>query len=328
MKEKYEERREYATVQFLSTTYWGSIANLFAICIGRKMKSKKIHISDIIIYFITLLLTLLCLLPLMNVVATSFSSSAAATAGKVGVIPVNFTLNAYHKILNDHQFWRSFMISVVRVVLGTFLNIALVITMAYPLSKNKREFHAQGIYMKFVLFAMLFSGGMVPLFMVVNKLGLLNTIWSLVLPGAVGVGNVILLMNFFRSVPKSLEEAAEIDGANPIQVLIHIFLPASKPCLATICLFCIVGHWNDYFSGILYISKTSNYPLQTYIQLISATFDMSKVTDIEKLKQYLLISTRTLNSAKIVVSVIPLLVIYPVLQKYFTTGLVVGAVKE
>ncbi|BCN31489.1 carbohydrate ABC transporter permease [Anaeromicropila herbilytica] len=291
-------------------------------------KRKRIHIADVIIYFIILVLTLLCLLPLLNVVATSFSSSAAATAGKVGIFPVDFTLNAYHKILEDHQLWRSFMISIIRVILGTSLNLLFVITMAYPLSKNKREFHAQGIYMKFVLFAMLFSGGMVPLFMVVNKLGLLNTIWSLILPGAVGVGNVILLMNFFRSVPKSLEEAAEIDGANPIQVLNHVFLPASKPCLATICLFCIVGHWNDYFSGILYISKTTNYPLQTYIQLISAQFDLSKVTDIEKLKQYLLISTRTLNSAKIVISVVPLLIIYPVLQKYFTTGLVVGAVKE
>ncbi|PXV91214.1 putative aldouronate transport system permease protein [Lachnotalea glycerini] len=291
-------------------------------------KRKRLHTSDILIDIVTFILMLLCLLPLMNVVATSFSSSAAATAGKVGILPVDFTVNAYRKILDDHQFWRSFMISVVRVILGTALNIALVVTMAYPLSKNRREFYAQGIYIKFVLFAMLFNGGMVPLFMIVNKLGLLNSIWSLVLPQAVGVGNVILLMNFFRSVPKSLEEAAEIDGANPVQILTYIFLPASKPCIATICLFCIVGHWNDYFSGILYISKTSNYPLQTYIQLISATFDLSKVTDIEKLKQYLMVSTRTLNSAKIVISVIPLLIIYPLLQKYFTTGLVVGAVKE
>ncbi|MBB5195803.1 putative aldouronate transport system permease protein [Anaerocolumna cellulosilytica] len=291
-------------------------------------KRKKLYISDVMIYLTAVLLMLLCLLPLLNVVATSFSSSAAATAGKVGILPVGFTLNAYRKILDDQQFWRSFMISVIRVVLGTILNLVLVITMAYPLSKSRREFHSQGIYIKFVLFAMLFNGGMVPLFMVVNKLGLLNSIWALILPGAVGVGNVILLMNFFRSVPKSLEEAAEIDGANPLQILINIFLPASKPCLATICLFSIVGHWNDYFSGILYISKTSNYPLQTYIQLISAAFDLSKVTDIEKLKQYLSISTRTLNSAKIVISVIPLLIIYPALQKYFTTGLVVGAVKE
>lgn len=292
------------------------------------IKRKRVHIADIIIYAVTILLTLLCLLPLLNVVATSFSNSSAATAGKVGIIPVGFTLNAYKKILQDQQFWRSFMISVVRVVMGTTLNLALTITLAYPLSKSKREFRAQGVYMKLVLFAMLFSGGMIPTFMVVYRLNLLNTIWSLILPGAVGVGNVILLMNFFRGVPKSLEEAAEIDGANPVQILLNVFIPASKPCIATICLFCIVGHWNDYFSGILYISKTTNYPLQTYIQLISASFDMSQVTDIEKLKQYLSVSSRTLNAAKIVVSVVPLMVIYPALQKYFTTGIIVGAVKE
>ena len=288
---------------------------------------KRISIMDIILYGITLLLMLICLLPILNVAATSLSDSAAATAGQVGIFPVGVNLSAYNKILEDIQFWTSFKISVVRVVIGTALNIFLVFTLAYPLSKSKEEFKSQGIYMKLVLFAMLFSGGMIPTFMVVNKLKLLNTIWSLILPGAVNVGNVILLMNFFRGVPKALEEAAELDGATPFQIMWNIFLPASIPCIATITLFCIVGHWNDYFSGILYITKTSKYPLQTYIQLISAEFDMAKVTDIEKLKQYLAVSSRTLNSAKIVVSVIPLLIIYPLLQKYFKKGIVVGAVK-
>jgi putative aldouronate transport system permease protein len=269
-----------------------------------------------------------CLLPLINTLSTSFSNSAAATAGKVGILPVGFTLSAYKKIFGEEQLWRSFFISIVRVVLGTGLNIALVIAMAYPLSKSKREFHAQGIYMKIVIFAMLFNGGMVPTYMVVQKMNLINSIWALILPGAVGVGNIILMMNFFRSVPKSLEEAAEIDGANPLQVLRNVFIPASKPCIATIVLFCIVGHWNDYFSGILYITKVKNYPLQTYIQMIQTNFDISKVTDTKKLEEFLAVSARTLNSAKIVVSVIPLLIIYPFLQKYFTTGIVVGAVKE
>jgi putative aldouronate transport system permease protein len=291
-------------------------------------KKKKIKISTILIYLITLVLGLCCLLPLLNTVATSFSNSAAATAGKVGIVPVGFTFSAYKKIFGDDQLWRSFFISVVRVVMGTSLNVILVIMMAYPLSKSKREFRAQGIYIKLVIFAMLFNGGMVPTYMVVQKLNLINTIWSLILPGSVGVGNIILMMNFFRSVPKSLEEAAEIDGANPLQVLKNVFLPASKPCIATIMLFCIVGHWNDYFSGILYITKVRNYPLQTYIQMIATNFDISKVTDTKKLEEYLSVSARTLNSAKIVVSVIPLLLIYPFLQKYFTTGLVVGAVKE
>lgn len=288
---------------------------------------KKISVADIILYTITLILMLICLLPILNVAATSFSDSAAATAGKVGIVPVGFNLSAYLQILEDKQFWTSFRVSVIRVIFGTTLNVFLVFTLAYPLSKSKKEFKSQGIYMKLVLFAMLFNGGMIPTFMVVNKLKLLNTIWSLILPGAVNVGNVILLMNFFRGVPKALEEAAELDGATPFQIMWNIFLPASVPCVATITLFCIVGHWNDYFSGILYITKSSEYPLQTYIQMISAEFDMAKVTDIEKLKQYLAVSTRTLNSAKIVISVVPLLIIYPFLQKYFKKGIVVGAVK-
>lgn len=292
------------------------------------LKRKKLKVSTVIIYLVTIILGLSCLLPLINTVATSFSNSSVATAGRVGLIPVGFTLSSYKKILADHQLWRSYLISIIRVVLGTSINVILVIIMAYPLSKSKREFHSQGIYMKLVIFAMLFNGGMVPTYMVVQKLNLINTIWSLILPGAVGVGNIILMMNFFRGVPKSLEEAAEIDGANPLQILFNVFIPASKPCIATVTLFCMVGHWNDYFSGILYITKVKNYPLQTYIQSIQTTFDISKITDVKKLEEFLAVSSRTLNSAKIVVSVIPLLLIYPILQKYFITGIVVGAVKE
>ena len=157
-------------------------------------KMKKLKISTVIIYFIILMLGLCCLLPLLNTVATSFSNSAAATAGKVGIVPVGFTFSAYKKIVADAQLWRSFLISVIRVIIGTALNVFLVITMAYPLSKSKKEFHAQGIYIKLVIFAMLFNGGMVPTYMVVQKLNLINTIWSLILPGAVGVGNIILMM--------------------------------------------------------------------------------------------------------------------------------------
>lgn len=293
-----------------------------------KAAFKKITIADTVIFLIILLLALMCLLPLLNMVAISFSDSAAATGNLVGIVPVGFTLNAYSKIMEDMQFWRSFMISVARVVLGTGINMLFTILMAYPLSKSKKEFHAQAIYMNIVIFAMLFSGGMIPTYLVVNGLKLTNTIWSLILPGAVPIANIILLMNFFRAVPKALEEAAVIDGASPIKILTNVFLPASVPCLATIALFCIVGHWNDYFSAILYITKTSNYPLQTYIRQISAEFDVSKVNDIEKLKQYLSVSSKTLNAAKIVVSTIPLLMIYPFLQRYFVTGLVLGAVKE
>ncbi len=289
---------------------------------------RKIKISDIIIHIIVIALGLVCLLPLLNMVAISFSNSAAATAGRVGIIPVDFTLSSYEKLLKDAQYWRSLVVSFERTIIGTTINILLVITMAYPLSKSTREFHSQKKYMGVVLFAMLFNGGMIPTYLVVNNLGLCDSLWSLILPSAVGVGNVILLMNFFRSVPKELEEAAEIDGANPFQILKNVFIPISKPCIATIVLFCAVGHWNDYFSGILYISKMENYPLQSYIQSVSASLDISRVTDPKKIQEYLTISEKTLNAAKIVVSTLPLMIVYPFVTKYFKDGIVVGAVKE
>lgn len=295
---------------------------------GKRAMKKKIRFADIIIYMVTIGLALACLLPLLNMVAISFSNSAAATAGRVGILPVDFTVNSYTKLLKEAQYWRSLMISFARTVLGTIINIVLVILMAYPLSKSTREFYAQKVYMRVVLFAMLFNGGMIPTYLVVNKLGLCDTLWALILPSAVGVGNVILLMNFFRSVPKELEEATQIDGANPFQTLWNVFIPMSKPCIATIILFCAVGHWNDYFTGILYISKIRNYPLQTYIQSVTASFDISRVTDPKKIQEYLTISEKTLNAAKIVVSTLPLMIIYPFVTKYFKDGIVVGAVKE
>ena len=259
-------------------------------------------------------------------VAISFSGSNAVSANKVGLLPVDFNTSAYKKLLGDAQFWKSFLISVERVVLGTFINMVFTISMAYPLSKSRHRFRAREVYMKIVIFAMLFSGGIIPLFMVVSKLHLTNTIWSLVLPGAVPVFNVILLINFFKGVPDSLDEAARIDGAGPLTVLLKIYLPVSLPALATVALFAIVNHWNDYFSGLIYMSKAEMYPLQTYIQQL--TVDLTQITDANQLKQLASMNNRTFNAAKIVVSTIPLLVIYPFLQKYFVTGMVIGAVKE
>ena len=291
----------------------------------KKIKPGKL-ISRIIIWAVVILLTLSCLLPLINMVAISFSGSNAVSANKVGLLPVDFNTSAYKKLLGDAQFWKSFLISVERVVLGTFINMVFTISMAYPQSKSRNRFRAREIYMKIVIFAMLFSGGIIPLFMVVSKLHLTNTIWSLVLPGAVPVFNVILLINFFKGVPDSLDEAARIDGAGPLTVLLKIYLPVSLPALATVALFAIVNHWNDYFSGLIYMSKAEMYPLQTYIQQL--TVDLTQITDANQLKQLASMNNRTFNAAKIVVSTIPLLIIYLFLQKYFVTGMVIGAVKE
>ena len=292
------------------------------------IKSKTIggKTADILIYLTVIFMTMCCLFPLLNMVAISFSDKAAASANMVGLVPVDFTTSAYKTLLGESQFWVSFWISIKRVFLGTIINMILTILLAYPLSKSKREFKGHDVYMYIVIFAMLFSGGMIPIYLTIKSYGLLNSIWALILPGAVPVFNVILLMNFFKGVPKSLEEAAAIDGASKLTILLKIYLPISMPALATIILFGIVNHWNDFFSGLVYMNKTSMYPLQTYIQQLSV--DMSQITDPEQLKRFAQVSNKTLDAAKIVVSTIPLLIIYPFLQKYFVSGIVIGAVKE
>ena len=292
------------------------------------IKSKTIggKTADILIYLTVIFMTMCCLFPLLNMVAISFSDKAAASANMVGLVPVDFTTSAYKTLLGESQFWVSFWISIKRVFLGTIINMILTILLAYPLSKSKREFKGHDVYMYIVIFAMLFSGGMIPIYLTIKSYGLLNSIWALILPGAVPVFNVILLKNFFKGVPKSLEEAAAIDGASKLTILLKIYLPISMPALATIILFCIVNHWNDFFSGLVYMNKTSMYPLQTYIQQLSV--DMSQITDPEQLKRFAQVSNKTLDAAKIVVSTIPLLIIYPFLQKYFVSGIVIGAVKE
>lgn len=289
-------------------------------------KTMGSRIARFFVWLVVILLSLSCLLPLLNMVAISFSGSDAVAANRVGLVPIDFNTLAYKKLLEDAQFWRSFLISVVRVVLGTAINMFFTVTMAYPLSKSKRRFPARDRYMKMVIFAMLFSSGIIPMYMVVSKLHLTNTIWALVLPGAVPVFNVILLINFFKTVPEALDEAARIDGASPLMIMWRIYMPVSLPALATVALFAIVGHWNDYFSGLLYMNKAALYPLQTYIQQL--TVDITQVTDADQLRQLASMSNRTFNAAKIVVSTVPLLLIYPFLQKYFVSGIVLGAVKE
>lgn len=293
-------------------------------------KGVSSKIGTAVIYSIVVSLGLITLLPLLNIVAISLSSSGAVASNSVGIIPVNFTFEPYTMILDDPQFWRSFFISIQRVIYSLVLNLILIVLMAYPLSKNEKEFKGRSIYMNILIVAMLFNGGMIPTYLVVRNLNLINSIWSLVLPGAVPIFSVILIMNFFRGIPKSLEEAAIIDGATPLQVLIKIYLPVSLPALATVALFSIVGSWNDFFSGLIYMTRISNYPLMTYIQTL--TIDIQQIIqqgiNSSSLSSLMGVSNRNLNAAKIVVSSIPLIMIYPMLQKYFITGIVVGSVKE
>lgn len=294
------------------------------------MSKQKLKLSDIIISIILLLCGLVCLVPILNTLAISFSDKVSVARGLVGLWPVNFNLASYDAMLNDGQFWRSFLVSVTRVVLGTAINMLLSILMAYPLSKSPRVFKGKRIYLWTVIFTMMFSGGLIPIFLVVKQLHLIDSIWALVLPTAVPVFNVILLMNFFKAIPDSLEESAFMDGANPWTILWKIYVPLSKPSLATISLFAIVNHWNSFFDGKIYINTLSKLPLQTYIQSLAAEVSAASMAHMspDQLVEKLKMSSLTFNSAKVAVSMIPVLIIYPFLQRYFVTGIVVGAVKE
>lgn len=291
---------------------------------------KKIKLSDVAINLILGFCGLICLIPILNTVAISFSDRTSAALGLVRLWPVNFTLASYQNMLEETQFWTSFLVSVKRVVIGVSLNMFLSILMAYPLSKSESVFYKKKYYMWIVVFTMMFNGGLVPTFMVVSKLHMMDTFWALVLPGAVPVFNVIILMNFFKAIPQSLEESAYVDGAGAWTILFKIYLPLSKASLATIGLFAVVTHWNSYFDGKIYINSLTKLPLQTYIQSLATSIntDMMASMTPEEIQEMLEVSSLTFNSAKVVVSMIPILLIYPFLQKYFVTGMVVGAVKE
>lgn len=293
-------------------------------------RNKKRSISDYLISIILIGAMLTCFVPILNTFAISFSDKVSAGLGKVYIWPVNPTLAPYEEILKDTQFFSSFLISVYRVLLGGFINVLLCIIMAYPLSKDTKAFRAKNIYMWLVVFTMLFNGGLVPNYILVQKLGLVDTIWSLVLPGAVPVFNIIILMNYFKTIPASLEEAALMDGANPVYILWNIFVPLGKASIAVIALFSVVGHWNSFFDGLLYINTQERYPLQTYIQTLTVGIDYQNMNSLkpEEIMQQMEVSNLTFNSAKLVVSMIPVLLIYPFLQRYFVTGIVMGAVKE
>lgn len=292
--------------------------------------SKKISdiIINSIIIFVLTIITLMCIAPVINTLAVSFSGSAAAASGTVYFWPKKFTLYSYEMLLGDIRFFRAFGVSLERIFLGGGLNFILTLIMAYPLSKEKKAFKARNIYMWIIVATMLFSGGLIPWYMVIKKTGLIDSIWALVLPGAVPVFNVILLVNFFRGVPKELEEAGIIDGAGPWYLLFKIYLPISLPAIATVTLFSIVNNWNAFFDGMILINNPDKIPLQTYIQSLVVDIAKMNLMSIDEIKKYKAVSNQTLNAAKIFVSIIPILAIYPFLQRYFITGIVMGSVKE
>ncbi len=240
---------------------------------------------------------------------------------------MEFTTKPYEFVLQKAEFLVAFMVSVKRVILGAAVNMILTVLTAYPLSKEVTHFRARTVYAWLFAFTMFFGGGLIPTYMVVKQTGLIDSLWALILPGAVPVWNVILLLNFFRGVPKELEEAVSIDGASQWTILWKIYIPISMPALATVLLFTAVGHWNSWFDGLIYMNRTENYPMQSYLQTLLVKTDMTKfltTQDIERIKN---ISERTVKSAQIFLGALPILVVYPFLQRYFVKGIVIGSVK-
>lgn len=289
-------------------------------------KSWRGRVVDAAITVILLAVALSTLFPLINTLAISFSDKAAVSGGRVNLWPVGFSTSAYGFIMQDEKFWRAFGVSVQRLVLGGGLNFVLAVLTAFPLSRTVKAFPARNLFMWLFVFGMVLNVGLVPWYLTVSRYGLIDSIWALVLPTAVPIFNVIILMNFFRNVPKELDEAARIDGANPWQILWNVYLPTSLPALATITLFSLVTHWNSFFDGLILMNDPNKYPLQTYIQqLVIAERTALTGGQAQLLAE---LSNNTLNAAKLFIAMVPILIVYPLLQRFFVRGIMLGSVKE
>lgn len=296
---------------------------------SKSSPSRKVFL--VINYIVLTFLGLICVLPFINLLAISFSNKTAVAANVVTFWPIGFNTAAYSFIMSSSQFLSALWISVQRTVLGVALNLILIVFTAYPLSKSKQEFPLRNVFSWFFVVTILFSGGLIPSYMVVKYTGILNTIWALILPGALNVFNMLVVMNYMRSLPHELEEAAYIDGAGHFQTLFRVILPVCTPTLATVTLFSFVGHWNSWYDGMIYMKTVDKYPLQTYLQTIvinPEAFFRNATNVSQELGNFInLANARTTNAAQLFLATIPILCIYPFLQKYFTTGLVMVSVK-
>ena len=292
------------------------------------MSSISYRTFNVVNMLLLLLLTIACLFPIVHMLAVSFSSKGAVTSGLVTVWPIEFTLTSYSYVFQNQSFIDSFLVSLERVVLGVGVNMVFSLLIAYPLSKEATVFRSRTWYAWFFVFTMLFGGGTIPVFLTVKETGLLDSIWSLILPGALPIFNVLLIMNYMRTLPKALEESSYMDGAGHFRTLWSIYLPLTLPSLATIALFSLVSHWNSWFDGMIYMDRPEHYPLATYLQSL-LRFDALDQTNLS-LEQVIVqqtVSNRTARAAQIFIAAFPILAVYPFFQRYFVKGLVVGSVK-
>ncbi|GIQ61676.1 protein LplC [Paenibacillus cisolokensis] len=275
------------------------------------------------------ILTLTCilvLLPLMHVVAGSLSATNALIHSQVTIWPVGFNFDNYVLVFRNGTFWQAFGITFIVVALGTLLNMLLTVFTGYPLSKPYLK--GRKPFMVFVIFTMIFQAPMIPSYLLVKELGMINSIWALIIPGALSAFNLILCITFFRSLPEELFEAARVDGMSEYRIVWQITLPLSMPIMVTLTLFYAVAHWNNYYSALLYITDAHLRPLQLYLYMLLAQFDTSDSRAHMGSLNTWDVSPQGLQMATIIVATVPILLIYPFVQKHFIKGAMLGSLKE
>lgn len=282
-------------------------------------------IFDVSNYLFLAAFGLASVLPFVYIIAGSFASDAELTKRAVFLIPESFSLAAYKYIFSADIILRSIWVSVFITVVGTIFNLIFTVTMAYPLAR--RTLVGRNTLLNLVIFSMLFSGGMIPLYLVIRELHLLDSLWALIIPSAINAFNLIIVKNFFQELPPELEEAAKIDGCTELGLLWKIVLPLSKPVLATFTLFYAVSHWNNFFNALLYINNPSKWPLQVMLRQI-VMLSQSAAGDLNNMDpNFVKPPDQSIKMAVIVVGTIPILLVYPFLQKHFAKGVMIGSVK-
>lgn len=291
--------------------------------ISIKRRSVGDLIGEIIIYLILTFLAVIMVIPFIYVIAASFAKESEIQTRPIFLWPNDPTLAAYEEVFDMSNMGptvlRSLLVSILVTVIGTIINLFFTTTMAYGLSRS--DLKGKKFLLNMVLFTMVVNGGMIPTFLLVKSLGMYDTYSALILPGAISAYNMLIVRNFFIELPRELEEAASIDGCSDIGIFVKIALPLSMPCLATFGLFYAVGHWNNYFGALLYLDDQKKYPFQLVLRnIVMQSQDTSANADQE-------LPSDTLKMASIVIGTVPILCVYPFLQKHFAAGVMVGAVK-
>lgn len=284
----------------------------------KSLGSDKVF--DVIVMIVTGVIAFLFLLPLINVLASSFSSADEIVAGNVGLFPVKFTLEGYRNVLKDKQIWQGFRNSLLYTLIGTLIQVTCQMLCAYPLSR--KDFKGRGFLNLMLTLTMFISGGMIPSYLLITQLKMYDTIWAIILPGCISVFNIIIIRTYMSSsIPYELNEAAMLDGCGDWKLFVKIILPLSRPILLVMILYAIVGYWNSYFNALMYVQTTAKLPLQNVLNniLISNESSLGSGMDVNAAQQ--------LKYVTIVVSSLPLLVIYPFFQKYFEKGVTIGGLK-